>query len=65
MIGEVRANSLVAAAATARIAQAMRTGHLNDQGAALSRLLSGVNGTRAEHRCLRARRRRGGGLGPR
>ncbi len=47
MIGEVRANSLVAAAATARIAQAIRTGHLNDQGAALSRLLGGVNSTRA------------------
>jgi alkylation response protein AidB-like acyl-CoA dehydrogenase len=46
MIGEVRANSLVATHATRRIAQAIRTGHLNDQGAALSRLLSGVNGTR-------------------
>ncbi len=47
MIGEVRANSLLAVEATERITQAMRTGHLNDQGAALSRLLSGVNGTRA------------------
>jgi alkylation response protein AidB-like acyl-CoA dehydrogenase len=47
MIGEVRANSLVATEATKRISQAIRTGHLNDQGAALSRLLSGVNGTRA------------------
>jgi alkylation response protein AidB-like acyl-CoA dehydrogenase len=47
MIGEVRANSLVAAEATKRVAQAIRTGHLNDQGAALSRLLSGVNATRA------------------
>jgi alkylation response protein AidB-like acyl-CoA dehydrogenase len=46
MIGEVRANSLVAAEATRRITQAIRTGHLNDQGAALSRLLSGVNASR-------------------
>ncbi len=46
MIGEVRANSLVAPEASKRIAQAMRTGYLNDQGAALSRLLSGVNGSR-------------------
>jgi alkylation response protein AidB-like acyl-CoA dehydrogenase len=46
MIGEVRADSIVAREAVQRIAQAMRTGYLNDQGAALSRLLSGVNGTR-------------------
>jgi alkylation response protein AidB-like acyl-CoA dehydrogenase len=46
LIGEVRADSLVAAEAQKRIAQSMRTGRLNDQGAALSRLLSGVNGTR-------------------
>jgi len=46
MIGEVRANTLVATEATKRIANAMRTGRLNDQAAALSRLLSGVNGTR-------------------
>jgi alkylation response protein AidB-like acyl-CoA dehydrogenase len=46
MIGEVRADSLVAAEATKRITQAIRTGYLNDQGAALSRLLSGVNGSR-------------------
>jgi len=46
MIGEVRANSLVAGQATKRITQAIRTGYLNDQGAALSRLLSGVNATR-------------------
>ena len=46
MIGEVRADSLVAAEATKRITQAIRTGYLNDQGAALSRLLSGVNATR-------------------
>ena len=45
-IGEVRADSLVAAEASKRISQGMRTGHLNDQGAALSRLLSGVNRTR-------------------
>jgi alkylation response protein AidB-like acyl-CoA dehydrogenase len=46
LIGEVRADSLVARETFQRIAQAMRTGYLNDQGAALSRLLSGVNGTR-------------------
>jgi alkylation response protein AidB-like acyl-CoA dehydrogenase len=45
-IGEVRADGLVAQAAGQRIIQGMRTGHLNDQGAALSRLMSGVNGTR-------------------
>jgi len=45
-IGEVRADTIVAGHAQQRIAQAMRTGHLNDQGAALSRLLMGVNGTR-------------------
>jgi alkylation response protein AidB-like acyl-CoA dehydrogenase len=45
-IGEVRADGLVARAAGKRIAQAMQSGHLNDQAAALSRLLSGVNGTR-------------------
>jgi alkylation response protein AidB-like acyl-CoA dehydrogenase len=46
-IGEVRADSLVAGFAQRRIAQGMRTGYLNDQGAALSRLLAGVNGTRS------------------
>jgi alkylation response protein AidB-like acyl-CoA dehydrogenase len=46
LIGEVRADSLVAAEASKRIAQGIRTGYLNDQGAALSRLLSGVNSTR-------------------
>jgi alkylation response protein AidB-like acyl-CoA dehydrogenase len=45
-IGEVRADGLVATEAFKRIGQGMRTGYLNDQGAALSRLLSGVNGTR-------------------
>jgi alkylation response protein AidB-like acyl-CoA dehydrogenase len=45
-IGEVRADTLVGREAGKRIVQAMRTGHLNEQGAALSRLLSGVNGTR-------------------
>jgi alkylation response protein AidB-like acyl-CoA dehydrogenase len=47
MIGELRADSLVSNVATKRIANAMRTGYLNEQGAALSRLLAGVNGTRA------------------
>jgi alkylation response protein AidB-like acyl-CoA dehydrogenase len=46
MIGEVRADSLVARLAVQRIGQAIRTGHLNDQAAALSRLLTGVNVTR-------------------
>jgi alkylation response protein AidB-like acyl-CoA dehydrogenase len=46
MIGEVRADSLVAHAAVQRIGQAIRTGYLNDQAAALSRLLTGVNVTR-------------------
>jgi alkylation response protein AidB-like acyl-CoA dehydrogenase len=46
MIGEVRADSLVSRVAVSRIGNAMRTGYLNEQGAALSRLLSGVNGTR-------------------
>ncbi|HEY2332671.1 MAG TPA: acyl-CoA dehydrogenase family protein [Acidimicrobiales bacterium] len=47
MIGEVRADSLVAGFAQRRIGQGMRTGYLTDQGAALSRLLSGVNATRS------------------
>jgi alkylation response protein AidB-like acyl-CoA dehydrogenase len=47
MIGELRANSIVQGEATKRIGQAMGTGYLNDQGAALSRLLAGVNGTRS------------------
>jgi alkylation response protein AidB-like acyl-CoA dehydrogenase len=46
MIGEVRADSLVAHAAVQRIGQAIRTGYMNDQAAALSRLLTGVNVTR-------------------
>jgi alkylation response protein AidB-like acyl-CoA dehydrogenase len=47
MIGEVRADSLVAGFTQRRIGQGMRTGYLTDQGAALSRLLSGVNATRS------------------
>ncbi|HEX5588592.1 MAG TPA: acyl-CoA dehydrogenase, partial [Acidimicrobiia bacterium] len=47
MIGELRADSLVQGEAMKRIGRAMGTGYLNDQGAALSRLLSGVNGTRS------------------
>ncbi|MET0627022.1 MAG: acyl-CoA dehydrogenase family protein [Acidimicrobiia bacterium] len=47
MIGELRANSLVQGEAIKRIGHAIATGYLNDQGAALSRLLTGVNGTRS------------------
>jgi alkylation response protein AidB-like acyl-CoA dehydrogenase len=46
LIGEVRADNIVAGYAQSRIGEAMRTGYLNEQGAALSRLLMGVNATR-------------------
>ena len=46
LIGEVRAASLVAGQTAPRIVQGIRTGHLNDQAAALIRLQRGVNGTR-------------------
>jgi alkylation response protein AidB-like acyl-CoA dehydrogenase len=49
LIGEVRADTIVAGLAQRRIGQGMRTGYLTDQGAALSRLLAGVNGTRASN----------------
>ena len=65
MIGEVRADSLVAGVAMQRIGQAMRTGYLNDQGAALSRLLAGVNGTRCDDGVVRARRGGRHGVGAR
>jgi len=45
-IGEVRANSLVAAETGKRIGKGMMTGYFTDQGASLSRLLTGVNATR-------------------
>ena len=61
-IGEVQADSLVAAEASKRISQGMRTGHLNDQGAALSRLLSGVNRHPSQHGGFRAGRRGRRGL---
>jgi alkylation response protein AidB-like acyl-CoA dehydrogenase len=47
MIGEVRANNLVARFTQRRIGQGMRTGYLTDQGAALSRLLGGVTAVRS------------------
>jgi alkylation response protein AidB-like acyl-CoA dehydrogenase len=46
LIGEVRANSIVSTETFKRIGQGMRTGYLNDQGAALSRLLAGVTSSR-------------------
>jgi alkylation response protein AidB-like acyl-CoA dehydrogenase len=46
LIGEVRADALVAEQTATRIVQGIRTGDLNDQAAALIRLQRGVNSTR-------------------